>query len=117
MVNGSYCRDRVMEFLCNYFYPQCDNYTNIVPICEISCDKHLATGICANHLHNILTILDGKNHLNVSVDRLVQNSCSPPYNATVSDDCHLLTSEYIYSYTHNNTQEKVSISHLLCIYM
>ena len=85
-----------MEFLCYYFFPHCENYTSIVPICELSCDIYLTTGICANHLHNVLTALDAINHLNLSVNGLLQNNCSPPYSTTVSNNCTLLTSKYAY---------------------
>ena len=88
-VNGSYCRERVMEFLCYYFFPQCENDTSVVPICEHSCKEYLITGICAHHLFNALTVLN--THPNVSVNRLLQKDCSPPYDVTVSNNCNVLT--------------------------
>ena len=88
-VNGSYCRDRVMEFLCYYFFPRCENDTGIVPICEHSCKEYLTTGICAHQLFNVLTVLN--THSNVSVDWLLQKDCSPPYDAIVSNNCNILT--------------------------
>ena len=91
IVNGSYCKERVMEFLCNYFFPQCDSDSNIVPICEQSCNEHLITGICAKHLFNALVVLNAT----VSVNGLLQKDCSPPYDATVSNSCTTLTRECI----------------------
>ena len=78
-----------MEFLCYYFFPQCENDTSIIPICEHSCKEHLITGICAHQLFNVLTVL--KTHSNVSVDRLLQKDCSPPYDVIVSNNCNVLT--------------------------
>ena len=92
-VNQSYCKERVAEFLCNYFFPHCeDGY--ITPICEHSCNEYLITGICVNHLFNVLTTLNTMDYLNVSLNGLPQNKCSPPYSATVSNNCTVLTSEY-----------------------
>ena len=95
IINGSYCREKVMEFLCYYFFPPCENDTSdIVPICEQSCNEHLITGICASHLLNVLTTLNSTDYVNVSVDRLIQEDCPPPHDITVSDNCTLLTSGY-----------------------
>lgn len=93
MVIGSYCRDRAMELLCNYFLPRCVNDTDIiVPICEISCSEYLSTGICFGHINTLLRALNNtENYLNVSVDQLLQSDCSPPYNLSVSKDCIRLT--------------------------
>ena len=97
IVDGSYCKERVMEFLCNYFFPQCKNDTNIVPICQSSCNEYLMTGICADHLLNVLTTLNTSDYHNIPVDELSPNDCHPPYNVTVSDDdCIVLTSGYTY---------------------
>ena len=92
MVNGSYCKERVTEFLCNYYFPQCED-ANIIPICEQSCTEYLITGICADHLLNVLTVLNTMGYLNVSVNGLLQNNvnCSPPYDITVSNNCTALT--------------------------
>ena len=90
-VNGNYCEERVTEFLCNYFFPHCeDGY--ITPICEHSCNEYLITGICVNHLLNVLTILNSMDYVNVSLNELLQNNCSPPYNTTFSNNCTTLTS-------------------------
>ena len=96
VVNGNYCRDKVMEFLCKYFFPQCDNDTDIIPICKQSCSEYLMTGVCANHLLNVLTLLNAEDYLNMSVDGLLHDDCSPLYNLTVSDSCTLLKGVYIH---------------------
>ena len=92
IVNGSYCRERVTEFLCNYFFPQCED-TNIIPICEQSCNEYLITGICADHLLNVLTALNTMDYLNESLNGLLQNNCSFPNDTTVSNNCTVLTSK------------------------
>ena len=92
IVNGNYCKERVTEFLCNYFFPQCED-ANITPICEQSCNEYLITGICADYLLNVLTLLNTMDYLNVSVNGLLQNNCSPPYDITVSNNCTRLTGE------------------------
>ena len=92
VVNGSYCRERVMEFLCNYFFPQCENDTSIVPICQSSCIEYLMTGICADHLLNVLTTLNTDDYHDIPVDGY--NDCNPPYDVTVSDNCTVLTGRY-----------------------
>ena len=91
-VNESYCKEKVTEFLCNYFFPHCeDGY--ITPICEHSCNEYLITGICVDHLFNVLTILNTMDYVNVSLNGLLQNKCSPPYNTIVSNNCTVLTGE------------------------
>ena len=86
-VIGSYCRDRAMELLCNYFFPQCVN-NNIVPICSSS----------VGHMLALLTDLSNtENYPNVSVDKLLQRDCSPPYNLSVSEDCVTLTGKVCYN--------------------
>ena len=81
-----------MEFLCEYLFPQCDSDTNIIPICEQSCNEYLVTGICANHMHNVLiTFNNATDYPNVSVNRLLQNNCSPPLDVKVSNNCTALT--------------------------
>ena len=82
-----------MEFLCYYFFPQCENNTNIVPICEQSCNEHLLSGICVDHLLNVLNVLNIMDYPNMSVDRLLQKDCYPPYDMTVSNNCTTLTGE------------------------
>ena len=94
-VNGIYCKDRVTEFLCSYFFPQCDNNTKIVPICEPSCNEYLLTGICVIHLSSVLNILNTSDYHIMPVDKLLDDDCSPPYNITFSDNCNNLTSRYI----------------------
>ena len=90
-VIGSYCRDRSMELLCNYFFPQCMS-DNIVPICSSSCSEYLHTGICFDHIFALLIDLNNtENYPNVSVDNLLQLYCSPPYNLSISEDCVNLT--------------------------
>ena len=89
-INGSYCRDRAMELLCNYFFPQCVN-DSIVPICSSSCLEYLNTGICVDHIISLLNDLSIGNYPNVSVDKLLQHDCSPPYNLSISEDCVNLT--------------------------
>ena len=80
-----------MEFLCNYYFPHCENDTKIVPICDQSCTEHLRSGICANHVLNVLTVLNTADYPNISVDGLLQYNCSPPYNVAHTDDCNALT--------------------------
>ena len=94
IVNGSYCRERITEFLCNYYFPHCEDNANITPICEQSCSEYLLTGICANHFFNLLNALNDRNYPNVSVNRLLQYNCSPPYDITVSNNCTLLTGKH-----------------------
>ena len=91
IVNGSYCRERVMELLCNYFFPRCEHDTEVVPICQSSCNEYLMTGICVDHLLNVLTTLNASN---VPVDGLFHNNCYSPYNVTVSDNCTVLAGTY-----------------------
>lgn len=91
IVNGSYCRERIIEFLCEYLFPQCDSDTNIIPICEQSCDEYLITGNCADHMHNVLIAFNATDYSNVSVDKLLQNDCSPPLDVKVSTNCTALT--------------------------
>ena len=96
-VIGSYCRDRAMELLCNYFFPQCVN-DNIVPICSSSCSEYLHTGICVGHMLALLNDLNNtENYPNVSVDKLLQRAsdCSPSYNVSVSKDCVNLTGKFL----------------------
>ena len=90
---GNYCRDRAMELLCNYFFPQCVN-DNIVPICSSSCSEYLNTGICVGHIISLLNDLSIGNYPNVSVDKLLQRDCSPIYNVSVNEDCVNLTGIY-----------------------
>ena len=97
IVNGSYCRERVMDFLCNYFFPRCNNDTEVVPICQSSCSEYLVTGICAVHLHNVLTTLNTSGYHSIPMNELLYNNCYPPYNTTVSDNCIVLTGGYTYS--------------------
>ena len=80
-----------MELLCNYFFPQCDVDNNIVPICNSSCSEYLHTGICAGHIITLLNDLNSENYSNMSVDKLLQRDCSPPYNLSISEDCVNLT--------------------------
>ena len=79
-----------MELLCNHFFPQCMN-DNIVPICNSSCSEYLHTGICAGHIISLLNDLSVENYSNVSVDKLLQRDCSPPYNLSISENCVILT--------------------------
>ena len=92
---GSYCRDRAMELLCNYFFPQCVN-DDIVPICSSSCSEYLYTGICFSHILTLLSEINNTgNYPNVSVDKLLQRDCSPPYNLSVSENCVTLTGKFL----------------------
>ena len=93
IVNGSYCRERITEFLCNYYFPHCENNANITPICEQSCSEYLLTGFCVDHFFNLLNALNDSNYPNVSdsVNGLLQYECSPPYDITISNNCTLLT--------------------------
>ena len=95
IVIGSYCRDRAMEFLCNYFFPPCvnNNTNNIInPICSNSCSEYLVTGICVGHMNALLLELnDTEKYPNVSVNKLWQRDCSPPYNLFISENCVNLT--------------------------
>ena len=92
VANGSYCREKVMEFLCNYYFPPCKSDTGlVVPICTHSCMEHNTTGICAVHLHNVLMSL--MTHY-PSIPSVVDVQCSPPYGVPVSgEDCVTLTGE------------------------
>ena len=49
IVIGSYCSDRAMELLCNYFFPQCVN-NNIIPICSSSCSVFTYWNLCWSHV-------------------------------------------------------------------
>ena len=92
-VNGSYCRQRATEFLCNYYFPHCENDTSIVPICNESCTEYLLAGICATDIINTIDLLNELNdegYHNVSVN---EYDCSPPYNVTLSNNCANLTGE------------------------
>ena len=94
-VNGSYCRQRATEFLCNYYFPHCENDTNIASICNESCTEYLLTGICAADIINTIDLLNELNdesYHNVSVNGY---DCSPPYNVTLSNNCVNLTGKYI----------------------
>ena len=92
IVNGSYCRERITEFLCNYYFPHCENNANITPICEQSCYEYLYTGICRSHFFNLLNALIDGNYLNISENTLLH--CSLPYNITFSNNCTLLTGKH-----------------------
>lgn len=96
IVNGSYCKERIMEFLCYYLFPQCDSDNNIIPICEQFCNEYLLTGICVDYMHDVLIALNATDFPNVSVDRLLQNDCSPPHDVNVSDNCAVLTGWHIW---------------------
>ena len=93
-INGSYCRQRATEFLCNYYFPHCENKTKIVSICDQSCSEYLRTGICANHIVDLVNKLNGENYPNISVNGLLKNNCSPPYDVTLSNNCANLTGKY-----------------------
>ena len=93
-VNGSYCRQRATEFLCNYYFPRCENNANIVPICDQSCSEYLRTGICASDIVNLLNKLNDESYPNISVNGLLENNCSPPYDVTLSNSCANLTGKY-----------------------
>jgi len=87
IVNGSFCRDRVLEFLCNYLLPPCENNLP-VPICSESCDEYLTTGICVEDLQNVLRLLMTEGYLNTTVDELIAVDCSLPQYA---NSCNNLT--------------------------
>ena len=93
-IDGSYCRQRATEFLCNYYFPHCKNDTNIIPICNQSCTEYLLTGICATDINDatdLLNELNDESYHNVSVN---EYNCSPPYNVTLDNNCANLTGEY-----------------------
>jgi len=95
-VNGSYCRQRAAEFLCNYYFPHCENSINIVPICNGSCTEYLLTGICVTDIINTIDLLneDYESYRNVLVDELLENECSSPYDGIpLSNSCAILTGE------------------------
>ena len=53
-IDGSYCSDRVIEFLCYNYYPPC-NGSQVTPLCEQSCvDYFIVENICTKHLQNVL---------------------------------------------------------------
>jgi len=90
IVSGSFCRDRVLEFLCNYLLPPCENDLP-VPICSESCDEYLTTGICVEDLQNVLRLLMTRGYLNTTMDELIEDDCFPPLNVPASDNCNSLT--------------------------
>ena len=93
-VSGSFCRDRVLEFLCNSLFPSCENNI-IIPICSNSCFEYLRSGICVEDLRNVLNLLIVDGYLNTSVDEMIEDDCSLPHNIPVSNNCTNLTGEWI----------------------
>ena len=104
IVSGSFCRDRVLEFLCNYLFPSCEN-SLLVPICNNSCSEYLTSGICVEDLQNVLTLLTTGGYLNATVDELIEDDCFLLYNVPVSNNCNDLTCEW----------DLVSVCILLCV--
>jgi len=104
IVSGSHCRDRVLEFLCNYLFPSCENNLP-VPICNNSCSEYLTSGICVKDLQNVLGLLITGGYLNTTVDELIEDDCFLPHNVPVSNNCNDLTGEW----------DLVSVYIIMCI--
>ncbi|XP_065919836.1 tyrosine-protein kinase receptor TYRO3-like isoform X4 [Dysidea avara] len=73
----SFCRDRVLEFLCNYLLPPCENNLAL-PICNKSCSEYLISGICVEHMRRALSSLTNNVFFNISVEELLQSNCILP---------------------------------------
>jgi len=89
----SFCRDRVLEFLCNYLLPPCENDLAL-PICNKSCYDYLISGICVEDLQNTLSLLTNNIFFNISVEELLQNNCTLPSIPTNYSNCNALTGKF-----------------------
>ena len=92
---GSSCRDRVLEFLCNYLLRPCENDLAL-PICNQSCSEYLISGICVEEMRNALSLLTNNVLFNISVEELLPINCMlPPELVRVDNSrCNKLTDEY-----------------------